>query len=452
MQSNSRRQFLRHVGYTFGSFSLVGCGGGKQDGGTDSTQSGSTAPTTPVTSAPSPSPAPAPAPAPTPAPAPAPTPAPAPAPVAAPPAVVPPITPVPLASDPQWIRTQPLNTWFAIAGTVHAGSPAAPSDDPTDQFASSNRRLAFSGMGLRGNEIILAANGGHSDYSGNEVTSIDLSADSPAWVMRSPASTSTAQNVAYYPDGRPSSRHTYWSTIWSPTNNRLMLHYSRFVYGSGVSFQDTNGFNLDNNTWDAQKKWSAGYSANCMDANGDAYALGIGYFALMKWTAATDTWSTVATFADSVNVHPVCHDSKRNHLFALAWGDGQGNMLDGIAMSVSALRISGTTKTNITFNPSAALTQFQADQPSYAGMEYDPVNDQYLFYASASGSTSRVYVVKPNSTSVWDMQVLPLTAGSATPPAAVGAGVFNRFRYVPALRGFVLLAAGTSELYFLRTA
>jgi hypothetical protein len=445
MQSNSRRQFLWNVTLACGSFPLVACGGGQQGNGNEPpTQSGSSSTgnggTTPITSAPPPAPAPAPAPTPAPAPAPAPTPSPAPAPSA------------PRTLNPAWIQSVPLNTWVAIPGTIHAGSAAAPTDNPLDISCSSNRRLSYSGMGLRNAEIIMAANGGHGDYSGNEVTSIDLAQDAPAWVLRSAASTTTAQNVAYYPDGKPSSRHTYWSTTWNAQRNRLMLHYSRFVYGSGTSFQASNGFNLDNNTWDPQGTWSDGYSAGCADSNGDCYAMGVGYFALNKWTAATDTWTTLATFGDAINVNPVCYDSTRGHLFALAWGDGQGNTLGGVSKSLSAIKFVGATKTNITFNPSAALTQFQNDAPIYSAMEYDPVNDQYLFYQGAAGSTSRVYVVKPNTSTVWDMSILTLGSGSIVPDAAIGAGVFNRFKYVSALRGFVLMSAGTSNLYFLRTA
>lgn len=357
-----------------------------------------------------------------------------------------PPTPIPLATNPAWIQGKPLDTWFAIPGTIHAGSPAAPMDDPKDIYATSNRRLAYSGMGLRGNEIILAANGGHGDYSGNEVTSIDLSADAPAWILRSAASPSPAPDVAYYSDGRPSSRHTYWSTIWNEKHNRLMLHYSRFVYGSAVSFQASNGFDLDTNTWDPAGTWSDGYSAGCADPDGNVYAMGVGYFTLKKWTAATDTWSDVMTYSDAINVNPVTFDSKRSHLFALAWGDGQG---DG--SSLSAFTIAGTTKTNITFEPSVALTQFLSDMPAYAGMEYDPLNDKYYFYEGAEGRSDRVYVITPNDGATWTIDILALGAGSVTPPTAMGSGMFNRFKYVTALHGFVAMQSGTSELFFLRT-
>jgi hypothetical protein len=395
---DSRRTFLWQLGC--GSLALIGCGGsGTRGGGTGGGPDASTDP------------------------------------------------PLPLATNPAWIQGHPLDAWFPIPGTVHAGSPAAPADDPANIYASSNARLAYSGMALRGNEIILAADGGHSDYSGNEVTSIDLSADAPAWQMRSPASPSPSPDVAYYSDGKPSSRHTYWSTIWNEQHNRVMLHYTRFAYGSAVSFRASNGFNLDTNTWDPAGTWADGYSAGCADTDGNVYAMGVDYFTLMKWTAATDSWATVETYADAINVNPVCFDPKRTHLFALAWGDGQG---DGSAMS--AFKIAGTLKTPITFNDSAGLTQFMADKPNYAAMEYDPKNDKYYFYEGADGRTDRVYVITPNDTAVWDIAILPLAASSVTPPAVKGAGVMNRFKYVAALNGFVLMAAGTSELYFLRTA
>jgi len=49
------------------------------------------------------------------------------------------------------------------------------------------------------------------------------------------------------------------------------------------------------------------------------------------------------------------------------------------------------------------------------------------------------------------MSILTLGAGSVTPMANGGSGVNNRFRYVPALKGFVLLAARQANVYFIKT-
>ena len=50
------------------------------------------------------------------------------------------------------------------------------------------------------------------------------------------------------------------------------------------------------------------------------------------------------------------------------------------------------------------------------------------------------------------MSLLSLGAGSATPADPGVGGVNNRFRYVAALGGFVLLANEGSDLYFLPTS
>jgi hypothetical protein len=97
------------------------------------------------------------------------------------------------------------------------------------------------------------------------------------------------------------------------------------------------------------------------------------------------------------------------------------------------------------------LNQFIADAPTYAAMDYDPINDRFLFYCGQGAGAGRIYAVKPNAGNVWDISVLQLT-GSTRPPATPGAGVHSRFTYVPALRGFILLPLASSNLYFIRTA
>jgi hypothetical protein len=343
-----------------------------------------------------------------------------------------------------------VNEWHAIPGTVHAGSPAAPGDDPTDIYADSNSRLAYSGMGLRDNELILAACGGHTDYSGNEVTSIDLAADTPAWRLRSSksASANVVPDVAYYRDGKPSSRHTYWSTHYSTTRSRLMLHRSRFVFGSAVSFNASNGFNLTANSWDAAGTWRDGFTSGCRDWFDNVWALTDSSQTLMKWTAASDSWSVAGDFGTSGPGYPLAHDNARNQLFALSWGDGEGS---GSGLTAAKFTNNGAVRTAVTFNASAALSALRASQPAYAAMDYDPENDRFYFYAGAAGEEGRIYAIAPNAGSVWDVSILALRTGSPLPPTALESGLCSRFRYVPALRGCVLMVSGTSPLYFIRT-
>jgi hypothetical protein len=360
---------------------------------------------------------------------------------------------VPSVSAPAWLRGVPLNRFVEIPGTVLAGSPGAPGENPGNFSSDSNSAIrAFCGMGLRDDtsEVFIAAAGGHRDGSDNSVRSIMIAVDSPAWRMRNPASPVSARNddVAYYADGKPSSRHTYWATHWIPQRQRLMLFGSRFVWGRAVSFQDVNGFNPATDQWDKDNTWADGYNVACREtATGNCWAAG-GRGGLYRWTAATDTWTQTGSFPDLLP-YPIAHDPTANRLFSLAWGDGQAS---GTGVSAFIVTNNGSVRTAITFAPSAVFNQFQADKPAYAAMEFDPDNNRFLFYAAQPGAVDRIYVIKPNASTMWDMSLLPLDGGSVMPVDAGLGGVLNKFRYVPALKGFVLMTSSVNNLYFLRTA
>lgn len=106
----------------------------------------------------------------------------------------------------------------------------------------------------------------------------------------------------------------------------------------------------------------------------------------------------------------------------------------------------------MTFNPSAALTQFLADTPNYPAMDYDSANDQFLFYDGHGTGAGRIYAIQPNAGNTWDLNILPLAAGSLMPPAVPDAGINGRFVYVPSLKGFVMLPKGSANLWFIRTS
>ena len=234
-----------------------------------------------------------------------------------------------------------------------------------------------------------------------------------------------------------------------PSINRLMLFGVRFAYGNAYTFGSVAGFNLTTNTWDPAGTWAdmpAGhFGAVSVRATGEVYS-----HALAKWTPSANAWTQPITSRTSDLIRwPIAHDSSRNQLFSLNWGDGEGFGIPAVFATRTPL--AGTTQISVTFKPSVALTQFAVDMPTYAGMDYDAGSDSFLFYCGQGGGAGRVYQVKPNATNLWDMAILPLV-GNTRPPATPGSGVHNRFRYVPALKGFVLMPSGSSNLYFIRTA
>lgn len=363
------------------------------------------------------------------------------------PALVPPV------SQPAWLQGVPLNRIIEIPGTVLAGSAGAPADNPADFTCESNNALrAYCGMALREDtsEVFIAAAGGHRDGSDNSVRSIMIASDRPVWRLRAQATPagSRPDDVAYYTDGKPSSRHTYWSTHWIAQRQRVMLFGSRFVWGRAVSFRDTNGFNPATDQWDPDNTWVDGYSVACREtATGNCWATGT-RGELYKWTAQTDSWSQTGSFAEPLP-YPIAHDSAADRLFSLAWGDGQAS---GSGLSAYVVTNGGSQRTAITFAPSAALNRFLADKPAYAAMEFDPDNNRFLFYAAQQGAADRIFVIRPNSTTTWDMSLLPLDGSSVVPVDAGPGGLLNKFRYVPTLKGFVLMTSTVNNLYFLRTA
>jgi hypothetical protein len=338
--------------------------------------------------------------------------------------------------DPAWFAGSALHQWIEIAGTGGAGGSALD---------------AYSGIGYNEltNEILIAAAGGHGDSSDNRVVSLKLTDSAPSWRLRAAASSPVAIDVPYYADGKPISRHLYSSVHFVPQVNRLMLFGVSGAYGNAYDFRKVDSFNLDTNTWDPAGTWAdmpaVGLGQVIVRSTGEVFTTG-----LARWSPQTKAWTQPFTqrTADLVR-WPIAHDSQRNQLFTLNWADGQG--YSQAAVFATRLPLGGNEQIAVKFNPSAALESFIADKPTYAGMDYDPHNDRFLFYCGQGAGAGRVYVVKPNATNLWDMSMLELT-GMARPPATPGNGVHNRFRYIPALRGFLLIPTGSSNLFFLRVA
>ncbi len=355
---------------------------------------------------------------------------------------------------PAWLEGVPVNKLIEIPNTRLAGSAGAPGEDYTDPFCLSNKSIrAYSGVAFRHDlsELWLAAVGGHADSSDNSVRSIVIAADAPAWQMRhvQSAEENKVMDAPYYLDGLPSSRHVYWSAHWCEPRNRIMLHGSRYCWGA-TTFVDSNGFNPDTNAWDAAGTWSdAAATAMCVErVSGNVWAA-TQQGHLYKWTASTDTWALAATFDSSFPCYPpMAYDSLRDQLFTLAFGDGEAT---GSAVSCYRITANGTTRTAITIASSAAYTAWQAAAGAYASMEYDEDNDRFIWYAAMNSGDS-FYVITPNSGTTWDMSTISLASGSVTPTAIGNSGLMSKLRYVPNLKGFMLMTNSTGNLYFLPTA
>lgn len=347
---------------------------------------------------------------------------------------------------PDWLDGQPLNTWIAIQNTAGAGG------NDVDNAG---------GFGRLGNVLVSAAQGGAQGSSNNQVVSIDLGADAPAWALRKAGSPNPVQNTAYYPDGTPTTRHTFHS-IFGISGNRVMLAGVRFANGpSSFMFQAVDAFDMTPGVY----QWigntpgapgltgsgfadvsPAGYYPTAQDGNGDLYCFQ-NSGEVGKYTVATNTWSVHFPTGPGPRAarYPNAWDSKRDQFFSFSIGDGEG-VGTTLRCFTTKPYSSPMVQADITFNASAAATALVAAQPSYASMDYDPVNDQFLFYANNLNGV--VYAIKPNAGNAWDVSVL---AAAGSLPASTMRMV-KKFFYMPALKGFVCLPQQSNNLHFLRTA
>lgn len=341
---------------------------------------------------------------------------------------------------PVWRQGQAVGEWREISGT--ALSSVAPSPTPAGNTGPSSKVDAWCSFALdtRSNKLYSAAGGGHLDYAGNEVDVLDLSQDSPAWSeLRAPtAAGSVVSNSAYYSDGRPSARHTYYGVVVCEQNDELLVFGGNMYGSSGALTDDVAAFDLLTSDWKAdgtRPNMPAGVTtlqghATCVDpSTGDVYV--IANEMIQRWTRSTNTWSERVSQYDAPYGYEAmsAFDSTRNRILVIG----------GAADVTELYTLSGDAMSLPTLTGSAASIDTQGG----AGMQYVAAIDKYLVRLAGSGGT--VYQVDASS---WDVSTFTTSGGASVP--ATSNGPYNKFLYVPALSGCVYVPSYTGNAWFLR--
>lgn len=337
------------------------------------------------------------------------------------------------AASPAWRLNRPNLQWFSIPGTAGAGGSAID---------------AYCGMALKSatGELVIAAAGGHNDSADNGVYSLSLFDDTPRWRTRRVGSTQVLPNVLYYPDGLPTARHTYAHIHYVESRDAVLLAGCRFGFGGSTpSGPGMDLFHLGSDAWLPRFTFADiapfdGFGV-VLDAQGNVWTT-----SGRRFLVSSNSWSRPGN--GTLGRFPAALDPGRNLLFSLQFGDGQGYdpQLGVVARFIDADTGNGSA---VAFEPSAALSAFIAAAPAYAGMDFDPLLNRFCFYHH--GETGRVYTATPGAGAAWRMDLLPTVGTPAGGPPS-GSGIQRRFLYVPALRGFVLLARAAADLWFLPTA
>ncbi len=389
--------------------------------------------------------------APTPAPAPTPTPAPTPAPAGT-----------------HWSTDQNVGEWRKITGSAMSNTP--PTVNPGRAAGGPSLKLtAWCGLAIdtRTTTLWSLGNGGHDDYHGNEVMKLNLSDNSPVWVEVTPSTPASAFATpydasvpnwqgqgnlnGYYPDGRPTSAHTYYQHQFVESLNRAMRMGNGASSTVGNPCSNVDGFNCNaavgTNGWDPAGTYPriavayAGIPTCKNPATEDIYIFLENYY-VQKWSPSSPTQMTTVT-TNPPNSFYGCasaFDSTRNRIFLLGGTYSECRTFDVSAVTFAARSLSGPAAGSVPLGPQM-------------GMIYEPTLDAYLVRRRPAGGA----VYKINA-STFEVTQFTTTGGDAIELTGFldnGAGgsdnVFNRFLYAPLHKGVVYVPHYSSDAWFLKT-
>lgn len=353
---------------------------------------------------------------------------------------------------PTWAAGVSVMQWSTIPNS--ALSSVAPSPTPAGFVGPASKITAWCGAAysrLR-RAYIIAAAGGHGDYSGNEVNIINLGSNTPAWsVARASSADADMCNGTVYNDGRRASTHSYWSTQYVEAIDRTFiaqcygLDYTPFS-GRSVTYplkREIMAFNHATGDWDPPAQWAlwpntgvdAWYGAlgasNVL--TGEIYAASqFDGQQLRRFNHTTNSWSVVMSL-DNAAFGGAAIDPVRNRMLQV----GAGSALGGRVINLTTGQYISVTFGGL---GNAALTL----PGEYLGMVFDELND--CFYVFPSGSASQMLRVRASD---WFVDA-PTTTG--TPPGGRTNGWQNSWQYDPTLKGIFCAHDYNGNMAYLRTS
>ena len=347
---------------------------------------------------------------------------------------------------PTWAAGVPVNGWVEIAGSSMNG--VDPTITPAGVTGMSSRIDAWNDYATYGSKGYSFAVGGHQNYSGNEVLSIDYALDSPVHViLRQPTPAASVQQYAsHYLDGRPTSTHSYYAS-WAWDGKLYRMGNGSTWAGDGHITYTTHVYDLAANDWDGHDTYPNTSWADCLAAdkagqcqdpdNGDVYFPKSSEARLRRFNRAAGTFTDLAFFAGGPNpgdlwYEPLAFDHTRGQIMVIGplaqvWTDngGQG--------SWALITLTGAA--------AASLNGHNA-----FGASYDAASDRYLVKLNTSDDVVEIHPTTYVATA-------RATTGGGTMPDAIN-GTFGRFKPITlptGVIGYVCYPAYTGNVWFLRT-
>ena len=342
---------------------------------------------------------------------------------------------------PAWRQGLSVGQWTLIANTALSSAPISVQTYPgLGATGPASKTIAWTGFSIdtRDSSVYSAANGGHNDYAGNEVNRIRLSDNVPAWT-EARAATPIAQVVAsatHYADGRPTSRHSYYGSVFNEVRGRAMT-FAGSRYGNGSMTPTVDGFNPSTNDWDPAGTYPnvtsfgvyLGGAIVAHKSTGNVYTFN--NWSIDRWNSSSNTWTSMIPNSIVYGQYAATAvDTRRNRILIVGGSNNERSVYD----------IATNTAQNVTFTgPNAGMVNGSGN-----GLVYDPLQDAFLLRTGDAGST--IYRINAQTFAVDSMT----TSGGSSVPASTN-GVWTRFLYVPQLKGVVYFPAYSGSAWFLRT-
>jgi hypothetical protein len=285
--------------------------------------------------------------------------------------------------------------------------------------------------------------GGHGNYSGNEIYAFDVNKFSWERLTEPSSLVGWTDNDIQYQDGRPVSRHTYNTLAYfPPPYDKFFSSCGTVLFQSGIGDNHSYKFDFDTLEWETvvdliPMRGIGSFSAwDTVTETFWQHSTG-GASYMMQFDPATDTWtargdinSEKQTFIPGGSTAVI--DPVRRKFISVGsdvvrvWDISVAGFLEKHTI------LSTTGDTEIT-------------SVKYPGLDYDSDTGQIV----AWGGGADIYVLDIDA-AIWT-KVPPAIENTVTPTSAETNGTYGRFRYMPALKAFIVVNRTNENVFIYKT-
>jgi hypothetical protein len=371
-----------------------------------------------------------------------------------------------LSAHPAWYTSSTTSEWRTFSGgPADTLSAVDPCPAGTCSYSGTERQpsmvTAWCGAAASPNSLIIAAQGGHSNYAGNEVYEFVFNTATPRWFRRIDPSTSLQSNVAYFADGKPNSRHGYKNDCYIGTGTNGGRWFSPFgvsLWGSVTEYNSSTtgkaaSWQQGTASYDAQSTFADYPGARDYDGVVEYDPVGhkvwvsepgaTGNWRLFSLDVATNTWTTYAN--SSVGLHT---------------GVTTTGFIDPIRRVLVVQSGSTIWVRDLAF-PNNPGRPYTVSGLTGNAMAYEPVSGKWVHwgggktlrvitppssYRSGDGSTLNAL----NASATYTVGATITPSGGSTPTSPASNGTYGRFAYIANPRGFCVVNATNESMYFFK--